>query len=84
MGFCAVSFNGHFIDWLVYVVMTQLKLDKISDVVTHLLGSSVHFWYSKSVRKMYSESNFEKAILVTSNSGMNVLFSAKTGIGTTL
>ena len=67
--------------------MTQLELDEIgqvSDVVAHLSGSSVHFWYSKSVREMYSEPDFEIAILVASNSGMNVLLSANTGIGTTL
>ena len=86
VGVCAVSFNGHFIDWLVYVVITHLELDEIgliSDVVTHLSGSSVHFWYSKSVREMYSEPDLKKAILVASNSGMNVLLSANTGIGTT-
>ena len=67
--------------------MTQLELDEIgqvSDVVAHLSGSSVHFWYSKSVREMYSEPDFEIAILVASNSGMNILLSANTGIGTTL
>ena len=81
VGVCAVSFNGHFIDWLVYEVITQLQLDKmglVSDVFTHLSGSSVHFWYSKSVREMYSEPDFEMAILVASSSGMNVLLSAKT------